>query len=136
MKQAIIYARGRKRGRLQEQIAVCKLFEHDDKRDRWNDAGQKQQDLEKFIARRSLEDVVREEQPERKAARRSHRKRGERIFQRDAEHRPFPKQYEQVFKIFEAHPTVRVDRFILFERQKYGIEVDADIKYAELRKRI
>ena len=26
MKQAIIYARGRKRGRLQEQIAVCKLF--------------------------------------------------------------------------------------------------------------
>ena len=26
MKQAIIYARGRKRGRLQEQIAICKLF--------------------------------------------------------------------------------------------------------------
>lgn len=26
MKQAIIYARGRKRGKLQEQIAVCKLF--------------------------------------------------------------------------------------------------------------
>ena len=26
MKQAIIYVRGRKRGRLQEQIAVCKLF--------------------------------------------------------------------------------------------------------------
>ena len=26
MKQAIIFARGRKRGRLQEQIDVCKLF--------------------------------------------------------------------------------------------------------------
>lgn len=26
MKQAIIYARGRKLGKLQEQIAVCKLF--------------------------------------------------------------------------------------------------------------
>ena len=26
MKQAIIYARGRKRGKLLEQIAVCKLF--------------------------------------------------------------------------------------------------------------